>query len=145
MERFTQALLLAAGAMSAAMATYHFFLPTQFRWDRAAEQAPPILRWALFALNTFFSTLLLLIDGLVLAVAWGRRHRRAPEWWMVAAGAIFWAVNLGYQLACPMPIPDSLVAVRIGLPAFSASVLLLHVLPLALTAWNLRRSPAVTV
>lgn len=54
-----KALLLTAGVASAAMAAFHFFLPTVFQWSRYTAPVPTSIRWALDAINAFFSTLLL--------------------------------------------------------------------------------------
>jgi hypothetical protein len=125
-------MLLVGGLLSAAMGAYHFALPYQFDWAGAIKGIPASVRWALFALNFFFSFLLLTSGLLVLMVARSRRYASPPGAWLVAGAGAFWAVNLSYQLIIPMPLPPSMIVLRIGLLAFAALALLLHAVPLIL-------------
>jgi hypothetical protein len=140
-------MLLVGGGMSVAMALYHFFLPFQFHWAKFVEQIPAQIRWSVFALNFFFSDLLLVIGLIVLATAWNLRPsqsvnlgqpveprqpvRLVQPLALVAVGgaASFWLVNFGYLMVFPFPVPASLYAVKWGLPSFAAASFLLHGVP----------------
>ena len=104
--------LLISGVLSAAMGLFHFFLPRVYSWQAYLGHTPAELRWALLALNCFFS-LLLLCAG-VSAIA---------SWWRPALGvsssltlAAFWCVNVTYQWLVPPPWPR---AIALGLLAFA--------------------------
>ena len=94
-----KALLLTAGVASAAMAAFHFFLPTVFEWSRHMAPVPTSIRWALDAINAFFSTLLLLGSIATIRVALAPRRDTTIIWGM----ALFWVFNTAYQLLWPFP------------------------------------------
>jgi hypothetical protein len=94
-----KALLLTAGVASAAMAAFHFFLPTVFQWSRYMATVPTSIRWALDAINAFFSTLLLLGSIATIRVALSPRQDTMIIWGM----ALFWLFNIAYQLLWPFP------------------------------------------
>jgi len=94
-----KALLLTAGVASAAMAAFHFFLPTVFQWSGYMATVPTSIRWGLEAINTFFSTLLLLGSIATIRVALSSRRDTTIIWGM----ALFWLVNIAYQLLWPFP------------------------------------------
>jgi hypothetical protein len=129
MERIARSMLLLGGGLSVALALYHFFLPFQFHWAKFVEELPGQIRWSLFALNFFFSDLLLVVGLCVLATAWSSPHNRPLGLLVVGGAASFWLVNLGYLMLFPFPVPASLYAVKLGLEAFSATSFLLHGFP----------------
>ena len=94
-----KALLLTAGVASAAMAAFHFFLPTVFQWSRYMTSVPTSIRWAMDAINVFFSTLLLLGSVGTIRVALSSRGSTMIIWGMT----LFWMVNTAYQLLWPFP------------------------------------------
>jgi hypothetical protein len=94
-----KALLLTAGVASAAMAAFHFFLPTVFQWSRYMATVPTSIRWGLDAINAFFSTLLLLGSIATIRVALSPRRDTMIIWGM----ALFWVFNTAYQLLWPFP------------------------------------------
>jgi hypothetical protein len=94
-----KALLLTAGVASAAMAAFHFFLPTVFQWSRHMATVPTSIRWGLDAINAFFSTLLLLGSIATIRVALSPRRDTMIIWGM----ALFWVSNTAYQLLWPFP------------------------------------------
>ncbi len=124
--------LLAAGALSAGMGLYHFFLPAQFGWaDLLAHDR--MLRWALLSINTFFSYLLLAGGVLTLAVAWRPRPRDRSAYDVVVAMTGFWTLNAAYQWLSPMPLPPRLGILHVVLLGFALITLALH-------AWALHPS-----
>ena len=129
MERVARSMLLLGGGMSVALALYHFFLPFQFHWARFVEEVPGQIRWALFALNFFFSVLLLVVGLLVLATAWSSARDRPLALMVVGGAASFWLANFAYLVLFPFPVPASLYAVKWGLASFSATCFLLHGVP----------------
>jgi hypothetical protein len=78
MERIARSMLLLGGGMSVAMALYHFFLPVQFHWAKSVGEIRPILQSSLFALNYFFSYLLLVVGAAVLAAGWNPLRNELP-------------------------------------------------------------------
>jgi hypothetical protein len=128
-DRIARGMLLLGGGMSVAMALYHFFLPFQFHWARFVEDIPAVIRWSLFSLNFFFSTLLLVVGLLVLAAAW-HLPRNQPLALLIAGGAAaFWLANFSYLMIFPFPVPPSLHAVKLVLESFAAASFLLHGIP----------------
>src|SRR6266513_571751 len=77
--------LAIAGSSSAAMGSYHFFLPSMLHWDRFVTKIPDSIQWALFSINFFFSYLLL--AGVGTFSAWSpqqkylERSKAAQERW----------------------------------------------------------------
>ena len=94
-----KALLLTAGVASAAMAAFHFFLPTVFQWSRYMATVPTSIRWGVDALNAFFSTLLLLGSVATIRVALSPR----PDTMIIWGMTLFWLFNTVYQLLWPFP------------------------------------------
>ncbi len=129
MERIARSMLLLGGGMSVAMALYHFFLPIQFHWAKSVGEIPPILQWSLFALNFFFSDLLLVVGAAVLAAGWNRLRNEPVALMIVGGAASFWLVNFAYLLIFPFPMPPSMSAVKLSLQSFAAACCLLHGLP----------------
>jgi hypothetical protein len=124
------------------MALYHFYLPTQFHWARFVEEVPPAIRWGLFAINFFFSFLLLVVGVFVVAAAWNGSPAR-PAALLVAGGAAsFWLVNFAYLMISPMPMPPSLGVVKVGLQLYSFSALMLHAVPFVWLAATARQRRA---
>jgi hypothetical protein len=94
-----KALLLTAGAASAAMAAFHFFLPTVFQWSRHMATVPTSIRWGVDAINAFFSILLLLGSIATIRVALSPRR----DTMIICGMTLFWVFNTAYQLLWPFP------------------------------------------
>ena len=116
--------LRAASFATIALAGFHFALPRVFAWAQFTAQLPAEIRWALFAMNTFLS-LLLLLGGLVTLVDSGKR--RASSLWPIRAMAVFWVFNAAYQTVRPFPTP----VLRWVSLAFALIVAALYLFPLA--------------
>ena len=130
--------------MSVALALYHFFLPLQFDWAKFVGEVPGQIRWALFAINFFFSVLLLVVGLCVVATAWNSFRNEPLALLVVGGAASFWLANFVYLMRFPFPVPASLSAVQLGLEAFSATSFLLHGVPfgwLVAEGARLRRVP----
>ena len=124
-----RALVAFAGIGAIAMATYHFALPTIWGWDAYLAQVPPAVRWGALSINTFFSTMLLLLGLLTLLVAVVSSGGPLVAGVLLAM-AVFWLVNALYQILVPMPLPESLAALRVVLVAFAAVMAGLNVIAL---------------
>jgi hypothetical protein len=127
--------LLISGLLSAAMGMYHFFLPRIYGWAADMRHTPPELRWALFSLNCFFSTLLLCAGLSAIA-----------SWWRPALGvsssltlAVFWCLNAGYQWLVPPPWPRKFV---LTLLAFAVCAAVLSLFAVAVSPQRPRRMTA---
>jgi hypothetical protein len=89
----------AATGKTVALSGFVFFLPTVFQWSRSMATVPTSIRWALDAINAFFSTLLLLGSIATIRVALSPRRDTMIIWGM----ALFWVFNTAYQLLWPFP------------------------------------------
>lgn len=101
MPRLTivKVLLLTAGLASAGMAAFHFFLPNVFQWSRFMTTVPASIVWGMYAINAFFSALLLLGSVATIRVALSPARDRVVVWGM----ALFWGFNVVYQVIWPFP------------------------------------------
>ena len=95
--------LLTAGVASGAMALYHFALPYQFGWASDIKPNAPNVAWGALMVNFCFSVLLLLGSFLLTFCSsrWKQRDELAMA--VVCSMALFWTLNLLYQLAFPCP------------------------------------------
>lgn len=86
---------------------------------------PPQLRWALFALNFSWSTLVVLVGGLT--VYEGRLDPRAASVRaLVLIVGVFWTVHGIYMVVEPMPVPPRLAWIQGPIVALPATLILLH-------------------
>src|SRR5436190_7310250 len=89
-----------AGIASLSMGAFHIFLPQVFGWGPYVRTLPPAVAWGVYALNTFFSVLLIL--GALLSLGMRVDSGDAARW--VPLGmSVFWAVNATYQIVVPFP------------------------------------------
>lgn len=133
-EKLGRVCFFAAGLATSAMALYHFRLPHIWGWERFAANLPPAISWGLFSINFFFS-FLLLWGGLITIIAAFRLEKVNRFGWFCLLGVgIFWVVNAVYQIAVPMPLPESMRVLKWGLLAFALVVALLYLLPIFLLA-----------
>lgn len=119
-----------AAASSCAMAGYHFALPFIWHWSRLVGDIPATIRWGLFAINVFFS-FLLLAGGVLTAVAARELRRGAPpDRGVLVAMAGFWTLNTLYQVVVPMPLPAKLWPLHLLLSGYAALTLLAYLIGL---------------
>ena len=107
-----------AGIASLSMGAFHLVLPQVFGWGPYVDTLPPAIAWGVYAINTFFSVLLILGAWLSLRARIDSDAARLVSLGMCA----FWVVNAAYQVVRPFPTPRSLVAVRWSLLAFPVIV-----------------------
>jgi len=123
-------LLVLGGAATAAMASYHFFIPSAFGWARETVGLYPTIRWALFSINFFFSCLLLALGMTTIAGVVMRCVNEGTYLVVVVSGVLFWLVNAGYQLLIPMPLPSSYAVLGYFLKSYAFGVAALLLIPL---------------
>ena len=86
---------------------------------------PPQLRWALFALNFSWSTLVLFVGGLTIYAA-----RLDPKAALVRAlvviVGVFWTIHGLYMVVEPMPVPSRLAWIQAPIVTFPATLIVLH-------------------
>ena len=130
--------LMAAGLLQIGMAIAHFGLPTIFEWSSVGGGIlPPIMLWALLALNFSWSTLVLLVGALTIYA--GRLDPKgASVRALILIVAVFWTIHGVYMVVEPMPVPQRLAWIQGPIVAFPATLVLLHGLALLFT----RRSAA---
>ena len=113
----------ATGIATALMGAYHLYLPTHMQWNAGLDGVPGMIRWGLFAINSDFSVLLVLIGLLVCVQAMAEPPRSAVERLFVFVPAVFWLWHQAYLRRHAMPIPETLNDLRLALEAFGVIVL----------------------
>ena len=106
------------------MGAFHFLLPHIFRWNRFVTDVPAPARWGLFAINVFFSTLLVLGGAGSIIRAFSRREYDLVAWSLLVTMTAFWLVNASYQILYPFPV----AGLRWILLGFAVSIFLLYAL-----------------
>ena len=116
--------LTAAGLLQIGMAMAHFGL--QYEWRGVdGGSLPAQLRWALFALNFSWSTLVLLVGGLTIYA--GRLDPTAAfTRGMVLIVSGFWTIHGIYMVVEPMPVPQRLAWIQAPIVAFPMTLIMLH-------------------
>lgn len=128
-EKLRKRCLVIAGLASAAMAAFHFVLPHVFGWARFVNDIPPPIRWGLFAINVFFSTLLLWGGVTTIITAFGDRRNTLLSYCIFVGMGLFWIIDASYQVIYPFPH----VIMRWVLLGFSIVVSLLYISGLLLS------------
>lgn len=123
--------LVVAGAMTAVMGAYHFFLPMQFGWG-ADLAGDAMLQWALLSINAFFSYLLLMGGVITMIMAASSR-----PWGPIGVSFLigmtgFWMFNATYQVLAPMPLPHRLAKLAWVLAGFAIVAAVLY----AISMWR---------
>ncbi len=110
-----RSLLVIAGLATLLTGVVHLALPRLYNWAPYLAGLVDSIRWALYAINAFFSALLLLAGAATVRAARSGR----PDRVLVGGMAAFWLFNLAYQLASPFPEPRiSLIARSFALALF---------------------------
>jgi hypothetical protein len=122
-EKLRKTCLVIAGIASAAMAAFHFMLPHVFGWARFVNNIPSPIRWGLFSINVFFSTLLLWGGVTTIITALNDRGSTLVSSCIFFGMGGFWIINASYQTIYPFPH----VIMRWVLLGFSISVALLYI------------------
>ncbi len=100
-------LLITASALTIMMAVPHFFVPFIFPWDELITGLYPPIQWALFAMNFFFSLLLLWggILSLVSTLKW--TMTKSMRYWIHGGLGLFWLIGAIYEILVPFPIVEA--------------------------------------
>jgi hypothetical protein len=122
-EKLRKTLLVIAGSSSSAMAAFHFVLPHVFGWERFVNNIPSPIRWALFSINVFFSTLLLWGGVTTIIAALNERGSTLLSYCIFFGMGVFWIIDASYQIIYPFPQE----IMRWVLLGFSISVALLYI------------------
>ena len=122
-EKLRKACLVIAGLASSAMAAFHFALPHVFGWARFVNNIPSPIRWGLFSINVFFSTLLLWGGVTTIIAALNDRGNTLLSYCIFFGMGFFWIIDASYQIIYPFPH----VIMRWVLLGFSISVALLYI------------------
>lgn len=125
----TLALTIAASC-SSAMGAYHFFLPSMFHWGAFLKKVPQPIPWALFAINFFFSFLLLAGGILTFITLRALRRSSHSDRGILFAMAGFWLSNTLYQIFIPMPLPARMWPLHVVLLGFAAVTTLAYAVSL---------------
>lgn len=121
-----RAALATAGALSAGMGGFHFWLPQLFDWAGGIASAPASLRWALLSLNAFWSLFAVTTGALAVALAWrGGWSERAGRYVGVALAA-YWFAHTVYLVLRPFPLPPGLAWLGRSFVGFAAVLALLY-------------------
>jgi hypothetical protein len=104
-----------AGTASLGMGAFHLVLPQVFGWGPYVARLPPAVHWGMYAINCFFSILLILgaLLSLRTRIDSGDAARLVP-----LGMGVFWTINAAYQLIIPFPMPRSMQPLRWALLAF---------------------------
>jgi hypothetical protein len=90
---------------------YHIFLPHLWNWSEFSSSMPDMVEWALFAVNFFMSSLMIIIGVFTLIII---KRNNSNNNLILLLGALFWLLNFSYQIINPTPIPKKLFAMKIG-------------------------------
>ncbi|GAA0179590.1 hypothetical protein SH2C18_24310 [Clostridium sediminicola] len=96
-----------ASVLTIVIGISHFFVPFIFPWESFIKELYPPIKWALFAMNYFFS-LLLLLGGILTLVAefkWGmvKGIRKC----ILGGMGLFWLAGSIYEVIYPFPIMEA--------------------------------------
>ncbi len=111
MDKLNKILLSIGGFLFISIGGYHIFLPHIWGWKEFSETMPDMIEWALYATNFLMSSLMVLIG--VFTIILMRRNKSSNNL-ILLLGGFYWVINIGYQIAVPTPIPDELLAMKIG-------------------------------
>ena len=125
-QRHARAALAAAGILSIGMGGFHFWLPRLFHWADGIASAPDSLRWALLALNAFWSGFAVATGALALGLAWRDEWRGSAGRLAAAVLAAYWCAHAAYLVAWPFPLPPRLAWLGAAFVGFAAMQALLH-------------------
>lgn len=103
----TKRLLITASVFTIMMAVPHFFVPFIFPWEQLVSDLYPPVQWALFAMNLFFSLLLLWggIITLVAALKW--TMSKSMRYLIYGGMALFWIIGSIYEIFVPFPMIEA--------------------------------------
>lgn len=96
-----------ASVLTVVMGLSHFFVPFIFPWERLIEELYPPIRWALFAMNYFFSLLLVWGGLLTLVTEFKWRSVKGLRKCILSGMGLFWLLGTIYEIIYPFPIKEA--------------------------------------
>ncbi|MFB3918365.1 MAG: hypothetical protein ACE14M_16670 [Terriglobales bacterium] len=109
-----RAALVTAGIGSCGMAVFQLYAPRLYGWEQYFSLIPPHVAWAMKAGSVFFS-FLVAWGGFLTVLAGARRGPMGGLGYPILCGlAIFWIVNVLYQIRIPAPLPGNSGRVVLG-------------------------------
>jgi|GEM_PF-1336711 len=121
-RRVGRACLFAGGTATVLMGGYHLILPVHMQWADAMAGVPGMVTWGLFAINFDLSLMMLLMGTWTALVALSSARQLAAA----LIPAMFWTAHAAYLRVELMPIPNSMLALRLTLEGFTLGVVALH-------------------
>ncbi|MFW6015155.1 MAG: hypothetical protein ACOCRK_01810 [bacterium] len=97
-------LIVIASILTILMAVPHFFVPFIFPWESLTKELYPTLKWALFAMNFFYSLLLLWGGLLSLNAILRWRISNEIKYYLFGGLGLFWLIGAIYEIIYPFPI-----------------------------------------
>ena len=118
--------LTVAGALSIGMGAFHWWLPELFGWNAGMAAAPATLRWALPALNAFWSLFAIGTGTIAWRLARGEAWRSPSGAFVTATFAAYWSLHAAYLVARPFPLPSRLAWLGWAFLGFAVAQAVLH-------------------
>ena len=111
-----------ASIITILMGISHFFVPFIFPWTDVAKDMYPPIKWALFAMNFFFSFLLTWGGILSLVSLHKWYENRGVNFGVIGGLGLFWFVGAIYEILYPFPFE----VVRWVLPSIALLISFLY-------------------
>jgi hypothetical protein len=109
-----RAALVTAGIGSCGMAAFQLYVPRLYGWDQYLSLMPPHMAWTMHAVNVFFS-FLIAWGGFLTVLAGARPKKLGGLGYPILYGlAIFWVVNVVYQIRVRAPFPPGIANLVLG-------------------------------
>ncbi|WP_066495766.1 hypothetical protein [Abyssisolibacter fermentans] len=106
-KRLGRLTCIIASVLTIMMGILHFFVPFIFPWERLIRQLYPPIKWALYAMNYFFSLLLLLGGILTLVAEFKWRMVNGIRKCISGGMGLFWLAGAIYEIIYPFPIKEA--------------------------------------
>ena len=100
-------LLIIASIFTIVMAIPHFFVPFIFPWEQLIDGLYSPIKWALFAMNIFYSFLLLWAGVLSFICAIKPNISQSIYHWINGGIGLFWLIGAIYEIIIPFPINEA--------------------------------------
>jgi hypothetical protein len=101
LNKLVKILVTIGGVASIGFGTWHFFVPTAWRWYSYIDISATELILAVRAINVFFSLSLVLFGGVNILFVYGGRSNGYSKSVMLAATCLLWLTRLAFQLIYP--------------------------------------------
>jgi hypothetical protein len=101
MIRTTQVLVVLGSGASLAFGTWHFFVPSRWKWYSYLRPEATELAIAIRAMNVLFSLSLVLSGAVTLLLLQRTARDRFPLAVVLAASCVLWTTRLALQIATP--------------------------------------------